>query len=194
MPQFIQERPGDAALIEPLLDECFGPDRFKKTAYKIRENIVPQPELSYVAVEEGRLLATIRYWPITIGGTTPALLLGPIAVSPKLQGKGIGVGLIRETLRVAQDLGHRIIVLVGDPEYYGQFGFENAAVLGFKLPGPVEEKRFLVKECVPGALKGVTGMLAGAPLIPLPPGRVATQAETTRLTEQLAALSPPADT
>ena len=184
MPQFIQERPGDAALIEPLLDECFGPDRFKKTAYKVRENIAPQRE---------RLLATIRYWPITIGGKTPALLLGPIAVSPRLQGKGIGVGLIRETLQVAQDLGHRLIVLVGDPEYYGQFGFENAARRGFLLPGPVEERRFLVKECVQGALKDVSGMLAGAPLTSLPPGRVATEAETERLTGQLAAFSPPAD-
>ncbi|WP_339633488.1 N-acetyltransferase [uncultured Sneathiella sp.] len=193
MPQFIQERPGDAALIEPLLDECFGPDRFKKTAYKVRENIAPQPELSYVAVDGERLLATIRYWPITIGGKTPALLLGPIAVSPRLQGKGIGVGLIRETLQVAQDLGHRLIVLVGDPEYYGQFGFENAARRGFLLPGPVEERRFLVKECVQGALKDVSGMLAGAPLTSLPPGRVATEAETERLTGQLAAFSPPAD-
>ncbi|MEX0582880.1 MAG: N-acetyltransferase [Sneathiella sp.] len=193
MPLIIQERPGDAALIEPLLDECFGPDRFTKTAYKLRENIQPQPELSFVTIDGDSLLATIRYWPITIGEETSALLLGPIAVSPGLQGKGIGVGLIRKTMQVAMELDHRLIVLVGDPEYYGQFGFQNAAKLGFKLPGPVEERRFLVKECVPGALKDVSGMLAGASLTPQPPGRIAAQSKTTLLTDKLAALSPPAD-
>ncbi|MFC4271198.1 GNAT family N-acetyltransferase [Sneathiella chungangensis] len=193
MPQIIHERPGDAPLIEPLLDRCFGPDRFKKTAYEVRKNIEPLPELSFVTLEGERLVATIRYWPITIGGRTPALLLGPIAVEPELQGKGIGVALIRKSLTVAEDLGHRLIVLVGDPEYYGQFGFRNAAVLGFQLPGPVEERRFLVKECGEGALEQVTGTIAGATLDTEFAGRIAGARETEKLVSSLAAFAPPAD-
>lgn len=194
MPQIIHERPEDAALIEPLLEKCFGEDRFKKTAYKIRQHIEPLPELSFVAVEGETLLATIRYWPITIGGTTRALLLGPIAVEPELQGKGVGVALIRQSMKVAVELGHEIIVLVGDPEYYERFNFERASMHGLELPGPAEDRRFLVHECVPGALIGVTGMIEGAKLPGLPKGRIAAAAETARLSFSLAALAPPDET
>ena len=193
MPQIIHERPIDAALIEPLLDKCFGSERVKKSAYEIRKNIEPLSELSFVAIKGDKLLATIRYWPITIGDKTPALLLGPIAVEPDLQGKGIGVRLIRESLKVAEELGHQLIVLVGDPEYYGQFGFENAAVRGFQLPGPVDERRFLVKECVPGALENVSGMVEGASSVPEPSGRIADEAETGKIVVDLTTLTPPAD-
>lgn len=193
MPHIIHERPEHAEQIEPLLDRCFGPDRFKKTAYKVRENTTPLPELSFVTVEGDRLLATIRYWPITIGDETPALLLGPIAVDPDLQGKGIGVGLMRETIKVATELGHELIVLVGDPEYYGQFGFQNATILGFEMPGPVEERRLLVKECVSGALENVSGLVAGASGVPVSPGRIASARETDELVERLSAFAPPAD-
>ncbi|MBO0335301.1 N-acetyltransferase [Sneathiella sp. CAU 1612] len=193
MPQIIHERPEHAEQIEPLLDRCFGPDRFKKTAYKVRENTTPLPELSFVTVEGDKLLATIRYWPILIGDVTPALLLGPIAVEPDLQGKGIGVGLMRETLKIAKALGHRLIVLVGDPEYYSQFGFQNAAVLGFEMPGPVEKRRLLVKEFMPGALKNVSGVISGAPEKSLSPGRIATKAETDKIVASLAAFAPPTD-
>lgn len=193
MPQIIHERPEHAAQIEPLLDRCFGPDRFKKTAYEVRKNTTALPELSFVTVEGDHLLATIRYWPIMIGGMTPALLLGPIAVEPDLQGKGIGVGLMRETIRVATELGHHLIVLVGDPEYYGQFGFQNAAVLGFKMPGPVEARRLLVKECAPGTLENVSGMISGASDIPSLSGRIASEVETDEMIAGLAAFAPPSD-
>ncbi len=193
MYHILHERPGDDRMIEPLLDRCFGPDRFNKTAYKVRRNIRAVPELSFVTLDQDQLVATIRYWPITIGGRTPAILLGPIAVEPELQGKGIGVRLIRESMKVAEDLGHRLIVLVGDPEYYMQFGFQNAAALGFKLPGPVEERRFLVRECVPGALDNISGMVSGASPDPQPPGRVANGSETADLVERLASFTPPAD-
>ncbi len=193
MPQIIHEQPEHAEQIEPLLDRCFGPDRFKKTAYKVRENTTPLPELSFVTVEGDKLLATIRYWPIVIGNVTPALLLGPIAVEPDLQGKGIGVGLMRETLKVAKELGHHLIVLVGDPEYYSQFGFENAADHGFKMPGPVDERRLLVKECKPGALDNVSGLITGKPFELAPSGRIATEVETEEVIAELAAFAPPAD-
>jgi len=161
MYQIIHERPEDAALIEPLLDKCFGPERFEKTAYKIRENINQLPELSFIVRDNGNLLATIRYWPLLIGGNAAAILLGPIAVEPDRQGQKIGVTLIRKSLALAQVLGHEIVVLVGDPEYYEQFGFQNASALGLEFPGPVAERRFLVKELADGAINGVSGMVEG---------------------------------
>lgn len=160
------EQPEHAETIEALVAEAFGPDRFHKTVYKLRDGVEPIAELCWVALDEdGKLQASIRYWPISIGGRWPAILLGPVAVKPEMQGKGMGKALIRRTLALATSLGHRICVLVGDREYYEPFGFVNAPKLSFELPGWVDLDRFQVKALVPGALSGVSGMV-GKPVEP----------------------------
>ncbi len=194
MLKILHERPTDAALIEPLLDKCFGAARFTKTAYKIREKISPFKELSFIVREETELLATIRYWPLVVGKDTQALLLGPIAVEPSRQGQKIGVNLIRTSLAVAQELGHQIVILVGDPDYYGQFGFVNAGELGLEFPGPVEPHRFLAAELVAGSLVGVDGLIEGASLPIVPAGHLASKKETEELLQRLSTFAPPADT
>ncbi|MCW2238138.1 GNAT family N-acetyltransferase [Azospirillum canadense] len=166
------EEPRHAAAIEALLDRSFGPDRFKKTAYKLRDGVDPIPELSLVAIEHDEfgneiLEGTIRYWPVTIGGQVagsgvPALLLGPIAVSERLQGGGLGSKLIRMSLNKAAALGHRAVILVGDAPYYARFGFTRDLTLGMALPGPVDLDRFLGLELAPGALAGAAGMVGSA--------------------------------
>ena len=162
----VPEQPDHAETIESLVAEAFGPDRFHKTVYKLRDDIAPLPELGWVALDAaGKLQASIRYWPISIGGRWPAVLLGPVAVKPEMQGKGMGKALIRRTLALATSLGHRICVLVGDREYYEPFGFTNAAKLGMELPGWVDLDRFQIKALVPGALNGVSGMI-GKPIEP----------------------------
>ncbi len=166
------EEPQHAAAIEALLDRSFGPDRFKKTAYKLRDGVDPIPELSLVAIEHDEmgnevLEGTIRYWPVTIGGTVQALLLGPIAVSERLQGGGLGSKLIRMSLNKAAALGHRAVILVGDAPYYARFGFTRDLTLGMALPGPVDLDRFLGLELVPGALAGAAGMVGKAETAPM---------------------------
>jgi predicted N-acetyltransferase YhbS len=154
------ERPQDAALITPLLDRSFGFDRIRKTVYRLREHVAPLPELCFSAIDDdGSFLASIRYWPIAIAGT-PAILLGPLAVEPALQGRGIGKALVRHSLEAAQKAGHTICVVVGDPNYYRPFGFIPASFHGLSLPGPVEPERFQVKALVLGALDGVHGVIA----------------------------------
>lgn len=158
----LPERPQDAALISPLLDRTFGFDRTRKTVYRLREHLDPLPELCFSAVaEDGSLLASIRYWPIEIAGT-PAILLGPLAVEPALQGQGIGKALVRHSLQAATMAGHGICVVVGDPNYYRPFGFESASARGLSLPGPVEPERFQVRELSDGALNEVYGVIARA--------------------------------
>ncbi|WP_025898233.1 GNAT family N-acetyltransferase [Sneathiella glossodoripedis] len=161
MYEITPEQPQDHAAIEKLLDKSFGEDRFKKTAYALRQNSNSIPELCLVAREAGNLLASIQYWHLKIAGEVPALLLGPIAVQPERQGEGIGVGLIRDTLQLAKSLGHKIVILVGDPAYYGRFGFSSAFEKGLELPGPVEAHRFLVCELEDGALDNVKGLVTG---------------------------------
>lgn len=158
----VPERPQDAALISPLLDRTFGFDRTRKTVYRLRENIDPLPELCFSAIaEDGSLLASIRYWPIEIAGT-PAILLGPLAVEPAIQGQGIGKALVHHSLQAATLAGHGICVVVGDPNYYRPFGFGPAPSHGLSLPGPVEPERFQVRELAAGALTEVYGVIARA--------------------------------
>ena len=161
--QILPQRPDDDPLLEPLLDRTFGYDRLGKTVYRLREGVAPVPELCFSAVhEDGSLLASLRFWPILIE-ETPAILLGPLAVEPPLQGQGIGKALVRHGLSEARRLGHRICVVVGEPEYYAPFGFTSAPVAGLVLPGPVEPRRFQVLELASGALDGVRGLIGRAP-------------------------------
>jgi predicted N-acetyltransferase YhbS len=155
----IAERPDDAALNDPLLDRSFGFDRKQKTVYRLREGVDPVPELSFSAIDpDGGLLASLRFWPVSIGGA-PGLLLGPLAVEPGLQGRGIGRSLVGHALAEARALGHRLCLVVGAPDYYRPFGFVNASGVGLILPGPVAPERFQVCELAPGALDGVHGVV-----------------------------------
>ena len=160
--KILHQRSGDDSLIEPLLDRCFGFDRHHKTVYRLREGIAPIAELSFAAVaSDDGLLGSLRFWPIRIGAA-PAILLGPLVVKPALQGAGIGRGLLRHGLIRAKRLGAGICVVVGAPDYYSPFGFENAGGRDLILPGPVEPERFQILEIVPGGLDGVTGLIGRA--------------------------------
>ena len=169
--KILHERACDDALIEPLLDRCFGFDRHHKTVYRLREGVAPTDKLSFVALAtDDGLLGSLRFWPIRIGAA-PAILLGPLAVEPALQGAGIGRGLLRHGLTRAKRLGARICVVVGAPDYYAPFGFENAAGHGLILPGPVAPERFQVLEIVPEALQSVSGLIGKAEVEDSKPGR-----------------------
>ncbi len=157
------ERPQHAAAIEDLLDTAFGPHRSGKTVYKLRTGVRPVPDLCLVALDGDRLVASIRYWPVMIGGMTPSLLLGPIAVAPDCQGQGQGAALIRHSLSRAAVTGHYSVILVGDAPYYRRFGFTRDLTLGMTLPGPVDHDRFLGLELRPGALSGITGPVGRCP-------------------------------
>lgn len=153
------EAPEDHARIDALLDAGFGKDRYKKTAYRLRENVAPVASLCLVAEKRNVFAATIRYWPVLIAARTPALLLGPIAVVPDFQSTGVGSVLMRFSLDLAHGDGHKIVLLVGDASYYQRFGFTRELTRSLELPGWVDLDRFLGLELVPGALSGVHGMV-----------------------------------
>ena len=157
MARILEEAASDAPAVEALLDLCFGPERRRKTAQRLRDGRRPAEGLALVACEGDRLVGTLRFWEVEAGPGTAALLLGPVAVHPEAQGRGLGARLIAEGLERAKQRGHRAAILVGDPEYYGRFGFERALTLGLTLPGPVEPRRFLGLELEPGALAAAEG-------------------------------------
>ena len=154
---------------EDLLDAAMGEARFRKTSARLRDGRLPAHGLALVAEDEtGMLVGTVRLWNVAANGRD-ALLLGPLAVSPDAQSRGIGSVLMQAACERAAGLGHRAILLVGDAPYYARFGFTAEPTLKLRMPGPYERSRFLARELVPGALAGAAGVLrATGVLAPVP--------------------------
>src|SRR3954470_3532757 len=112
------ESADDAVAIERLHERTFGPGRYARTAFRIREGVSHQLDLSFTARIGTLLVGSVRLSPIRVGATK-ALLLGPLTVEPPFRGRGIGKALIDRALAEAKTKGHRLVVLVGDEPYYG---------------------------------------------------------------------------
>lgn len=170
------ETPGDAASIEPLLDRCFGVDRQQKTSYRYRDGVPPLADLGFVAADENqKLVGAIRYWPIRLG-RQPALLLGPLAIDPERQGRGIGRALVFHSLETAAAAGHGLVFLVGDPAYYARFGF-TVAPPGIVMPGE-SPSRLNYRVLDPGSRLPRTGTLRPLTAPPMPRADVDTHRTT----------------
>ncbi|HYB05720.1 MAG TPA: N-acetyltransferase [Methyloceanibacter sp.] len=156
--QIRDENENDAAALSELSAEAFGPGRFGRTAYRIREGVPPVLSLSLTAWFDERLVGGIRFTAVTIGEEESALLLGPLVVDPAHKGKGYGKALVEEGLTRARAQGFRLVVLVGDMPYYGRFGFVPVPRGQIVLPGPVDSARLLALEFVPGTLAGAAGL------------------------------------
>jgi len=152
----LPETADDALAIERLHERTFGPGRYARTAYRIREGIGHRLELSFTARIGTLLVGSVRVSPIRIG-ETPGLLLGPLTVEPPFRNHGVGRALIEHALGAAKAAGHRLVVLVGDVPYYGRFGFKRVPKRQATMPGPVDPARLLVAELVEGAFAGVSG-------------------------------------
>jgi predicted N-acetyltransferase YhbS len=157
-----KEELNDAVAREALLDEAYGADRFTKASQRLREGRLPAPGLSLVSVQYGRIIGTVRFWPVTAGPGRNALLLGPLAVHPQYRNHGIGATLTRRAIARACLAGHQAILLVGDAAYYGRFGFTTALTGELWMPGRFQRERLLALELRAGALVGASGLIAAA--------------------------------
>ena len=146
----------DAVPIERLHERTFGPGRYAKSAYRLREGIGHRLDVSFTARVGTLLVGSVRLSPIRIGDT-PALLLGPLTVEPPFRERGIGHALIARALAEAKVKCQRLVVLVGDEPYYGKSGFERIPKGRVVMPGPVDPARLLVCELAEGAFDGVSG-------------------------------------
>lgn len=182
------ERLTDVAARERVLDAAYGAQRFTKPSAKIREGRIPAEGLALVAIQRGQVVGTVRLWHVSAGPDRPALLLGPLAVAPEAQGRGIGGALVRRALRDARRRGHRAVLLVGDAAYYGRFGFSAQATSGLRMPGPHDPERLLAVELVPGALTGARGLVTarGRPIRTAVPVLAAASVETPRVVPRAA--------
>ena len=154
----LPETADDAEAVERLHERTFGPGRYARTAFRIREGRGHLLELSFTARIGTLLVGSLRLTPICIG-ETPALLLGPLTVEPPFRERGVGSALIKRALQDAGAKGHKLVVLVGDEPFYGKLGFKRIPKGQVKMPGPVDPARLLVAELSPGAFDGVKGLI-----------------------------------
>ena len=152
----LSETPDDASAIERLHARTFGPGRYARTAFRIRERVGHRLDLSFTVRIGTLLVGSVRQTPIRIGEAS-ALFLGPVTVEPPFRGRGIGARLIARALDAAREGGQRLVVLVGDEPYYGRLGFKRIPKGLAQMPGPVDPARLLVCELVEGAFAGVSG-------------------------------------
>lgn len=146
----------DAEAIERLHERTFGPGRYAKTAYRLREQVPHSIDLSFTARIGTLLVGSVWLSPIRIG-EHKALLLGPLTVEPAFRERGIGQALIARSLKEATAQGHRLVLLVGDEPYYGKAGFRQVPPGSIVMPGPVDPARVLIAELVEEAFKDVSG-------------------------------------
>jgi predicted N-acetyltransferase YhbS len=147
-PLIRNEEPADAAEVAALVEHAFGPGRYAKAAERLREGNTPQLELSFVAQADGRLVGSVRLWPVKVGDR-PAAFLGPIAVADDHRGAGLGQQLVERACEAAKAAGCPAVLLVGDAPWFERTGFVRAP--NVTMPGPVDPRRVLVRVLNDGA-------------------------------------------
>ena len=158
---YLPETPAHDLEIEAINEEAFGPGRFARAAYKIREGGPHERNLSFVAMDDGLVIASVRLTRIAAGEGT-ALLLGPLAVRPTHMNVGIGRKLVAIAVEAARKAGAAAVVLVGDEPYYGPLGFNRIPPGQLSMPRPVDLNRILAVEIEPGAVARLTGEVCHA--------------------------------
>jgi predicted N-acetyltransferase YhbS len=144
------ERPQDGPTVDALVKRAFGPGHVAKASERVREFAQFAPELSVCAWAGERLLGCVRLWRVRVGGK-PVVFLGPFAVEQGERNAGFGRRLIARACEAAREAGETHVLLVGDQPYFGRASFSDTLGRGVVMPGPVDQRRVLVRELVAGA-------------------------------------------
>jgi putative acetyltransferase len=159
-----QEELGDAEAVLEVNELAFGGPAESGIVKALRAN--GKVVLSLVAVVQGVVVGHVMFSPVRIDPSPPglyALQLSPLAVVPEEQGRGIGSALVREGLRASKKAGCDAVFLLGDPAYYGRFGFKPASAFGIRYDRPLRTPdAFQAAELTPDALATVSGVLIEA--------------------------------
>lgn len=164
---YMPEAPAHDLEIDDINAEAFGPGRFTRAAYKIREGGPHDRSLSFVAMHGGQVIASVRMTPIA-AGEGRAQMLGPLAVRPDFKNMGIGRKLVAMALAASVKANEPAVILVGDEPYYGPLGFARIPRGQIEMPRPVDLNRLLAHEIVPGAVALLGGEVCHADLAKTP--------------------------
>lgn len=151
------ESPQDYDAVEKLAEQAFGPGRFARSAFRLREGVMHEADLSFTLHRSGKLVGSVKLTKILIGNDE-ALLLGPLVVAPECKSEGVGAALMKKAVEAAKEAGHEAILLVGDFDYYKKFGFVRVDHGKIKLPGPADPNRILICPLVEEAKEKFSGL------------------------------------
>jgi len=161
-----QERPEEFPEIHELVKTAFETAQVssgdeQNFVNRLRESADYIPQLALVAEDAGRLIGHIMLTHTVIIGESelPILLLGPISVVLERRNAGVGSALIGESFRLARELGHQAVILVGDPGFYHRFGFRTAVSFGIRNANGIPDEYVLAVELTSGALAAVDGTI-----------------------------------
>lgn len=150
------------AEMKDLFKTYFGPGRFSRTAYRIREQSDEQNSFGLNAHDNGILVGTVSFTPLEVNGVRgKACLLGPLLVSEQYRSNGLGLELMDEGIAIAREKQFNLIILVGDLAYYEKAGFKQVPHGKLIMPGPVDPARLLALELEEGALESLGGDVRG---------------------------------
>jgi putative acetyltransferase len=158
------EQSGDEAAIARVNDEAFGQPDEARIVDAIRR--AGHPMISLVAVDGEPIVGHILFTPIDLDSPGPAISvmgLGPMAVLPPFQRRGIGSMLVNAGLRDCKNAGCQAVVVIGHPEFYPRFGFRPARAYGLRSEFDVPDDVFMVAELTPGALADCRGLVRYLP-------------------------------
>ncbi len=154
------ETPADLASIHHVNEAAFGRPAEADLVDTLRQH--GAITLSWVAVDSDHIVGHVLYSPATVSvneTTIDAVALGPVAVEPTFQNKGVGSRLIRESLEALRAQGHSLVFVLGHSTYYPRFGFKPSKPLGIECEFKVPEEAFMVLELRPNALNGMHGIM-----------------------------------
>ena len=154
------EMPADYAAVCEIHRRAFGRANEAELVESLRR--VAQPQISLVVVSAQQLVGHIFFSAVSIQGASSAITalgLGPMAVAPEVQNRGLGSRLVRAGLEACRLMGHQVVVVLGHPHFYPRFGFEPASRKGLRYEHPVPDEVFMVTELKPGALSGHSGVV-----------------------------------
>lgn len=158
MVTFRQEKPGDESAIRRINEQGFGGSEEANIVDALREaNAIM---LSMVALDGEDVVAHILFTEVEIVGADSqfkGLGLGPMAVLPSHQRKGIGTQLLQIALDKCRLLDYDFVVVLGHPEFYSKFGFSPAKPHGFGCEFDAPDEAFMVLELRENGLAGHSG-------------------------------------
>ena len=155
------ERPEDYAAAEAMTCRAFwnkyqpGCDEHY-LVHKLRNDPAYVPELSRVAVVDGRVVGAVYYSRAVVRGPLgeqEVLTFGPLCVEPDCQGRGVGARLLQETLALAKKAGWPGVVIYGEEDYYPRLGFVPCQQFGITMPDGENFPAFMGYELTPGGLQ-----------------------------------------
>lgn len=140
-----KEQEIDNTEINILYTNSFGPGRYAKSAFRYREKYDHLIDISQVLICQNKLIGSVRFWNILVNNKK-SLLLGPIVMHRDYRGQGFGKRLLKDSILNCKNLGHNLIILVGDLSYYSKIGFKRIGQKKILFEGPVNYERVLYIE------------------------------------------------